>query len=51
MWSNFRLRSMIRAAVLSTFCRGWTLAVLTTVEDSYERLLFENRRFAPMGVG
>ena len=25
MWSNFRLRSMIRAAALSTFCRGWAL--------------------------
>ena len=29
MWSNFRLRSMIRAAALSTFCRGWTLGALT----------------------
>jgi len=29
MLSNFCLRSMIRAATLSTFCRGWTLAVLT----------------------
>jgi len=29
MWSNFRLRSMIQAAALSTFGRGWTLAVLT----------------------
>jgi len=29
MWSNFCLRSMIRAAALSRFCRGWTLAALT----------------------
>jgi len=29
MWSNFCSCSMIRAAALRTFCRGWTLAALT----------------------
>ena len=29
IWSNFHLRSMTRAAALSTLCRGWTLAALT----------------------
>ena len=34
MWSNFCLCSMIQAVALSTFCRGWTLAVLTRVDTS-----------------
>jgi len=29
MLSNFRLRRMIRAAALRTFCKGWTLTALT----------------------
>ena len=51
MWSNFRLRSMIRAAALSTFCRGWTLWTSRAVKDkacSGSALDSSDERFATL---